>query len=522
MCSLSAHARRSTDQDSAGDDLGLFFVSSPLDPVAEPAGQQHTLDLPSAGGKVIRGSVLRVGAYAGGMVLGVAGAALMTRHLGAADFGRYVTVTSVIAVAAGLTEAGLLNIGVREYSVREGERRERLLRNLLGLRLLVTGAGTVLAIGFSAVAGYTSEMILGTLLVGVGLVFTTLQQTVGIPLSAELRLGWLSTLDLLRQLATVIGIAALVVAGAGLLPFFAVQVPVALGVLGLTVLLVRETGSLRPGFIRTEWASIKDAVLPYATANAVGVLYGYLAIIILSLVSTADETGYFGAAFRVFLVLAGIPALLVASAFPILARAARDDHARLAYANQRLWDISLIVGTGVALATIVGAPLAIDLIAGSQFEPSVDVLRVQAAALLPSFVFGVWGFALLALARYRSILVANLVALLASAAVTLALAPSFGAFGASFATLAGDSCLAIGYGIALMRRNSEFRVSLELVPRVALACGIGACALLIPSVSTAVRLVAATAAYLVVLIALRAIPHEIWEALGFGRRRPAA
>jgi O-antigen/teichoic acid export membrane protein len=455
------------------------------------------------------------------MLLGLLGAALMTRHLGAADFGRYVTVTSVIAVAAGLTEAGLLNIGVREYSVREGERRELLLRNLLGLRLVVALVGTLLAIAFSAAAGYTSQMILGTLLVGVGLVVTTLQQTVGIPLSAELRLGWLSMLDLLRQLATVAGIAALVLAGAGLLPFFAIQVPVALGVLALTVLLVRGRGSLWPGFTRAEWASLKNAVLPYAAANAVGVLYGYLAIIILSLVSTATETGYFGAAFRVFLVLAGIPALLVNSAFPILARAARDDHVRLAYANQRLWDVSLIVGSGVALATLVGAPLAIHLIAGSNFDPSVGVLRVQAGALLPSFVLGVWGAVLLALARYRSILLANAVALFASAAITLALAPSFGAFGASFATLAGDTCLAAGYGFALMRRDAEFRVSLKLVPRVALACGIGASALLLPA-STAVRLVAATVAYLVVLVALRAIPHEIWDALVLHRRRPAA
>jgi O-antigen/teichoic acid export membrane protein len=489
--------------------------------MAEQATPQHALDLPTAGGRVIRGSVFRVGAYLAGVLLGVVAAALMTRHLGAADFGRYVTVISVIAVAGGLSEAGLLNIGVREYSVRERGPREELLRNLLGIRLVVTGTGTTLAIAFSAFAGYTAQMIIGTFLVGLALVVTTVQQTVGIPLSSELRLGWLSVLDIVRQFATVIGIVALVLVGAGLLPFFAVQLPVALVVLVVTVLLVRGAVSLRPSFTRVEWRRLRRAVLPYAAANTVGVLYGYLAIIVLSLVSTADETGYFGAAFRVFLVLAGIPALLVASAFPILARAARDDHARLAYASQRLWDISLIVGTGLALATLVGAPFAIDVIAGSGFEPSVDVLRVQAGALIASFVFGVWGFTLLALARYRGVLVANAVALLASAAITLSLAPPFGAFGAAFATLAGETCLAIGYGVALMRRSPEFRVSLALVPTVALACGIGACALLIP-VPNFVALSVATVAYVAVLFALGAIPNEIRDALGWRRSRPAA
>jgi O-antigen/teichoic acid export membrane protein len=379
-----------------------------------------------------------------------------------------------------------------------------------------------LAVAFSAVAGYTAEMVLGTLLVGLALVVTTVQQTVGIPLSSELRLGWLSSLELVRQLAAVVGIAALVLVGAGLLPFFAVQLPVALVVLALTVVLVRKAVSLRPSFSRSEWSSLREAVLPYAAANTVGVIYGYLAIIVLSLVSSAAETGYFGASFRVYLVLVGIPALLVSSAFPILARAARDDHARLAYASQRLWDISLIVGGGLALGTLVGAPFAIRVIAGPGFEPSVDVLRVQAGALIPSFVFAVWGFALLALARYRGVLVANGVALLASAIITLSLAPPFGAFGAAFATLVGDTCLAVGYGVALMRGSPDFRVSLGVVPSVALAFGVGACALLIPSVPNVVALVVASVAYVVVLLALGAIPTEVREAFAWSRSRPAA
>lgn len=522
VCSLTAHAPCSIERSARRESSDLIGVSSDSDPIADEPTPTHVLDLPTAGGRVIRGSVFRVGAYLAGVLLGVLGAALMTRHLGVSDFGRYITVFSVISITAGLSDAGLLNIGVREYSLREGAGRERLVRNLLGIRLVVTGIGTALAVGFSAVAGYTSQMVFGTFLLGLALVVTTIQQTLGVPLSSELRLGWLSVVDLVRQLATLVGIAALVLAGAGLLPFFAIQIPVAVAVLVLTALLVRGIGSLRPSFSRAEWGRLRHAVLPYATANAVGVVYGFLAIILLSLVSTAEETGYFGAAFRVYLVLAGIPALLVASAFPILARAARDDHARLAYAGQRLWEISLIIGSGLALATAVGAPFAIHVIAGSGFGPSIDVLRVQAVTLLPAFVFGVWGFALLALGRYRGILIANAAALLTSAVVTLALAPTFGAFGAAFATLGGDTCLALGYGLVLMRRSPEFRVSLDLVPRVALACGVGACALLIPGISNVVTLVVASAAYVAVLVALGAIPSEVREALVWRRSRPAA
>jgi O-antigen/teichoic acid export membrane protein len=133
----------------------------------------------------------------------------------------------------------------------------------------------------------------------------------------------------------------------------------------------------------------------------------------------------------------------------------------------------------------------------------------------------VWGFALLALGRYRGILLANLAALIASATITLALAPRFGAFGASFATLAGDSCLAVGYGIVLMRRDPAFRVALDLVPRVALACAAAASMLLVPGLPNAAALVLAGVVYVAVVVALRAIPAEIWAALGRSSGRTA-
>jgi O-antigen/teichoic acid export membrane protein len=146
------------------------------------------------------------------------------------------------------------------------------------------------------------------------------------------------------------------------------------------------------------------------------------------------------------------------------------------------------------------------------------VLRVLAGALLPSFVFGVWGFALLALERYRGVLIANAIALLASAAILLGMAAPYGAFGAAFATLIGDTCLAIGYAVVLMRGHREFRVSLDLLPRVALACGIAACAMLVPALPDIARLALAAALYVLALIVLRAIPEEIPQALRSGRQ----
>jgi O-antigen/teichoic acid export membrane protein len=486
---------------------------TPADPSESPT---HVLDLPTAGGKVIRGSVLRSLSYAATVALGVVSAALMTRHLGVVDFGRYVTVFSIVTVAIGMSDIGMSNIGVREYSVREGAERDREMRNLLGLRIALTSIAVVIAIGFSAVAGYPEVMVVGTLVASLGFVLGTVQQTLAVPLTAGLRLGWVASLDVLRQAGIALVVVGLVLSGAGLLGFLASPIPVAAVLLVGTAWLVRGSIPFLPAFNPRAWGQLLRLVVPYAAASAVGAVYVNLVVVLTSLVASQQETGYFGAAFRVFGVLSAVPGLLVASAFPVLARAARDDRERLRYALQRLWDIGLLLGAGAAVLTAVGAPVAIDIVAGPDFEPSVSVLRIQAGALFASYFVAIWGFALLSLGAYRSLLVANALALVLAAGLALALAPAYGADGAAVATLVGEAGLALALGLQLMWSRKDLRVDPEILPRVLLATLLAAAVLFVPGLSDLADLVLAAAVYVAAVLLLRAVPDEVWAAL---RRR---
>ena len=117
----------------------------------------------------------------------------------------------------------------------------------------------------------------------------------------------------------------------------------------------------------------------------------------LSLVSSARETGFFGASFRVIEVLMSVPQLLVVSAFPIFVRAARDDSERLSYGVGRMFHAMLILGVAVALVLVLGAPFVIDVVAGPDFGPAAAVLRIQAVTLLVVFLVVPLVYALLRL-----------------------------------------------------------------------------------------------------------------------------
>jgi O-antigen/teichoic acid export membrane protein len=476
------------------------------------------LDSPAAGGRVIRGGALRVATYVAGVGLGIGSAALMTRHLGVEDFGKYVIVTSLIAMVAGLSEAGVANIAAREFATREPAERNRLIANVLGLRLAVACLGMVAAVGFAVLADYDRAMILGTLLAGVGLVLGTAQQTYAIPIGVALRFGWLSALDLLRQAAFVALVVVLVFADAGLLPFLAATIPASAVALALAVPLVHRTAPLLPRFDRAEWLRVGRLVGVYAAAAAVGTIYVSAVVVTTSLVGTDDQSGYLGAAFRVFTVLVAIPILLVGSAFPVLARAASTDRERLQYAIQRLIDIALIAGTWVALSTVLGADVAIELVAGGDFQPAVPVLQIQGVALLASFLAITGALVLVALHRHMALLIGNVVALVGSIVLTAVLVQSSGAKGAAVATLLGEAGLVGLYAIALFGSRAV-RYDLELVPRVA-AAGLLAFVLVFTPLDRVPLLVVSTLVYWGALYLLRGIPHEVIAALR--RRGPSA
>lgn len=474
---------------------------------------QDVLDTGEAGGKAIRGAGLRVGGYVFGLLASLAAVPFMIRHLGADDYGYYITVSAIIFIIGGATEAGLTNLGIREYSVLDGRARDAFLANLVGLRFVLTTVGVVIAAAITLGTGADPVIVTGVLITGVGLLISLTQQAYMVPLTAQLRLGSVTALEVLKQATLSAFIIVFVLVGAGLVAFFWASV-IAYGVMFvMTLLLVHRHASLRPAFDWPVWRKVLRDVVPYGAAAAVGLIYFRIAVILMSYVSTPDETGYFSAAYRIIEVVATLPWMLVVSVFPIVARAARDDEERLGFALQRIFEVSLLIGAFLAIGLGVGAPFAIKVVAGPGFEESVGVLRLLSVALVTSFLVATWSFALLSFKAFRAILAANLIAAVAAAAGTLALAPSLGAEGAAIATVVAEAILAAAAVVLLVRARPALRPRLGIVPKVLLASAAAVGAALVVPAPSIVLAVLSGLIYAGIVLALRAVPPEVFHAL---------
>ena len=488
-------------------------VDSPV-PAAEPEPALTTdiLDTSQAGPTVIRGSLMRLVGQASGMLVAVVTSAIVIRYLGVVNTGRYVTVTSLVVIVASISDFGLSAVGIREYSVRSRMEGHRFLRNLLGMRLVFISCGVLIAVIFADSVGYTGTMVLGTALAGAGWILYVVWESLAIPLQVKLRFGWVSFLQFLTQAGVAVGVALLALTGASLLPFFAVQLPVMVPVVVLTLIVGGSESRALPAASVREWRQMASQVLTYSAAVVLSVLYFRISQIMVSLISTGTQTGYFGVSFRILDSLTIIPPLLVSSALPVLARAARDDAQRFAYVSLRLVEAMIVVGVGVAIAIFLGAEFIVHLVAGHRFGPSIEVMRIQAIALVGTFIIASRGYALLSLGRLREMLISNALAFSVVIGAGIPLIMSDGARGAAIAMTTAELVLALSYELAITRGRPELRPEARFVARVIVAAVVACVPMVLLGLPSLAMAVIGGVVYAGAALALRVVPTELLDA----------
>lgn len=204
-----------------------------------------------------------------------------------------------------------------------------------------------------------------------------------------------------------------------------------------------------------------------------------------------------------------IPSLAVSAVFPIFARAAVDDRIRFGYGVERTLQTAAVFGAWIGICVAVGAPFAIAVVAGPDFDPAVAILRLQAVALPATFVAQTFSFALLSLRRHRALLIASCGSLLLVTGLTAVLVPPYGGRGAAIAVAVAEVALAFILGGALIRAMPRARLGLGVLPRTALATAFGVGVSAAVGGPAVLMVALSTVVYFGALLALRGIPQEL-------------
>jgi O-antigen/teichoic acid export membrane protein len=174
-----------------------------------------------------------------------------------------------------------------------------------------------------------------------------------------------------------------------------------------------------------------------------------------------------------------------------------------------MFETGTLIGAWVASSLIAGAPFVIEVIAGPDFAPAEDVLRIQAVGLLATFSGAVFFYALLSLHRQVALLALTSGAFALNVLLVAVLLPSLGPEGAALGTVIAEVALVASGGVYLRRVVPTVRLEVTTALRVAPAFAVCASFALVSGVPHAVLAIAAAALFPVLALLCGAVPREV-------------
>ncbi|MFT4049386.1 MAG: polysaccharide biosynthesis C-terminal domain-containing protein [Solirubrobacterales bacterium] len=489
---------------------------------ADPTSPREAADFDhdqNVGKLILSGGAWRVLALGFASLVGIVMTAIVSREIGPAQFALFTTAMSLVTIAMTLTDVGLLTLGLREFTARTGEARERTQRTLIAVRLVLGVVSSIAIVAFAALKGYPHNLVIGLAVATVGICGLTLNISYLVPLQATFKLDVVAALEAGRQTlqAVLMTIAALAFADVGWM--MATLLPTGVIMAVLAAIPARRLASIVPLFDLSEMRGLLRKVGTFAFVAGIGGTYAFIAQVLANSVLTAHQSGMFGLAFRVFVVMLSICLTAAGGAFPLLVAASEaGDTERLAYASRRLMQSAVIASVGSAVGIIAGAGFIVKVLGGAEFSDAVPVVAAIGLALPGSFMLVVSSLVLLADGHFRAMMWAASIGAFVSIVATGLLADAFGPVGAAIGVAIGEFTIAAGYVFKVRRVDPVALPGLGWVAGVLAIGAVSAAAALLPLPSLICAIVGMIV-FVGLAAALKLLPPELVHPVASRLRR---
>lgn len=368
---------------------------------------------------------------------------VLSRLLGATDFGIYGTIGGMIAMAAVLPEFGTGLIVMREVAQNPSNARKYLSATLiLQMPLAILSLG--LLVGASFLAPYDWGTRLLTCLAGISLITDALGNVYYSQLVAAERMTSTSIIMIVHISLTIAFVFAGVISGGGL-P--ALYIGTILAGIFRAVLHWIAAQRIR---IHTVWP-VQFVIVrhllkegwPLAVGAFLKLAYQNLDKVIVLATIGEKEAGYLTAA---FVVVFGVTELLnttvLIALFPVMSRIVREQPAQLQNLVDDLCLITLVLALPIVILISQLSPrLAALLFPG--FTGTASVLEVLIWHTLVAMVANLYAQQLIIQAKQRSVLLIRTIALILNIVLNLLLLPRFGVPGTAIAAFVAETLTVI-------------------------------------------------------------------------------
>jgi O-antigen/teichoic acid export membrane protein len=426
------------------------------------------------GRAVLRNTLVQLAGKAITAVMGIAVIGILTRYLGAAEYGLYTLTFAYLSFFQAFSDLGLSLVGVRQIAKDEAS-AGGVLKAIFFIRLALGIVAVAAAVGLSFVlygGEGRAQLRTGIAIVAVGVFINMIGSVPTSYFQAKLQMIYSSVADLAGRAVTFVLILAVVWYGYSLNAlFWAAVVGFAVSA-AINYAYIRERLTRLP---KLDWALSKQLLVdaaPLGLMLVMNSIYFRVDTVIISLFRSNLEVGWYGFAYRALETLAVVFSFFTVSVFPVVSRYLGDPDSFKRVA-QKSFDFIVFMSLPSVAAIFLLARRLVLILGGGQFEPAIGALQILAFATGLMAINSFLGYLIIAANRQRDALWLNGLALAGNVVLNLALVPRFGFVAAAYVTVVSEVAITVA-ALYLVRRFVGFVPSLALAPSVLIAVAVTA------------------------------------------------
>ncbi len=392
--------------------------------------------------------------------LGLVVIGMLTRYLGEAGYGRYTTIMVYLQLFGVLVDLGLYIMLVKKIS-EPGADEQRVASNIFTMRLvsavIVLGAAPLLSFLFR----YPAEVRLGIAIATISFFGVTITQALTGIFQKYLHMEKIVIADLCGRVALIAATWWVIASHLGL-PW--IMTAVVIGSIVNTVVVFmfsRAFIAIRLAWDFAFWASIIRETWPIALSIVFNLVYFKADTLILSLVRSEAEVGVYGSSYKVLEVITTFPAMFAGLVLPLLASAwSMRDPERFRRVLQKAFDFLLMLAIPLVGGTLIIANPVMHVVTGKGFADAGSILQILIIATSTIFIGNLFGNAVVAVNRQRTMMWLYLAVAVVSLAGYLILIPRFSYFGAAWMTVLSELLVTSSAALIVLKAT---RVKVSLV-----------------------------------------------------------
>ncbi len=465
--------------------------------------------------------------------------AFLPRYLGAVGMGKLQLALSLWAIMGVIVSFGMDTFLTKKIA-RNPENVGNLFSSSIVLRTLLFGLSLIGMAVYTQIAGYPADTTMVIFVIGIASLIGQYSSTCQSALNGLERMEYVSISDIVSKGVTTLISIGLLLMGYHVMAIAFVYILGNMLSFSIQFLALRRKQKLH--LHRFNWQSgieILKHSFPFLLMGGFLVFYAQVDVVIISLLVSEEQLGWYGAADRLFATLLFIPTVYMMAVFPALSRMHVEASQSIKNLSSLSFDLLLLMAVPIGLGLMVIANQLVLVVFGADFANSGPILAIFGVVLIMTYLNILIGSFLIATDRQNPWTRVIIIATLISIPLDLILIPwcerifSNGAIGGALAFVVTEAFMLIA-GIRLLPKGTLTQVNLSYALRTLLAGAIMVVSIWwIRDMFLPIPILVGTAVYLICIISMKLITPEVWklvknmvttieQRLGINRAQPAA